>query len=99
MSAETQTMTGEADQGSCWCCGQARRDDDLVHLGSHPEVGICINCVHYLRRRARDRQAAVVHQRLRGAADSVRSQVTEKGWHQRPVIGPVLRWVDRYLPW
>src|SRR2546430_13609473 len=72
MSAETQTAKGQTDESRCWCCGQPRPEDALVHLGNHPEVGICVSCVHFLRRRARDRQATVVRQTLRGAAESVR---------------------------
>jgi hypothetical protein len=55
MNAETQTMIGHTDESECWCCGRARSSDTLVHLGNHPEVNICISCVHFLQRRARDR--------------------------------------------
>ncbi len=99
MSAETQTAAGETGQGTCWCCGRNSSEDALVHLGNHPEVGICINCVHFLGRRARDYQATVMRQRLRGVAESVQGQVMARGWHQRPVIGPALRWVNQHLPW
>jgi len=40
-----------------------------------------------------------MRQTLRGAAESVREQVMAKGWHQRPVIGPALQWLNRHLPW
>ena len=99
MSAETQTAKGQTDESRCWCCGQPRSEDTLVHLGNHPEVGICISCVHFLRRRARDQQATAMRQTLRGAAESVRGQVMARGWHQRPVIGPALQWLNRHLPW
>ncbi len=99
MSAETQTATDQASESRCWCCGKTRSEDTLVRLGSHPEVGVCISCVHFLRRRARDRQATVMRQRLRGAAESVRGQVMARGWHQRPVVGPALQWLNRHLPW
>jgi hypothetical protein len=56
MSTETRTAVGQTAESTCWCCGQIRSDDALVHLGNHPEVGICINRVHFLRRRARDHQ-------------------------------------------
>ena len=79
MSAETLTATDQTGESRCWCCGQVRPEDALVHLGSHPEVGICINCVHFLRRRARDYQAAVLRQRLVGAAESVRGEVMARG--------------------
>jgi hypothetical protein len=99
MSAETQTAIDQIGESRCWCCGKVRPEDALVHLGHHPEVGICINCVHFLRRRARDYQATVWRQRLRGAAASARGDVMARGWHQRPVVGPVLQWLNRHLPW
>jgi hypothetical protein len=99
MSAETQTAVGQAGESRCWCCGQIRSEDALVHLGDHPEVGICINCVHFLRRRARDHQATVVRQRLQAAAESVHGEVMARGWHRRPVTGGAFRWLDRHLPW
>jgi hypothetical protein len=40
-----------------------------------------------------------MRQTLRGAAESVRGQVMARGWHQRPVIGSALQWLNRHLPW
>lgn len=54
MSAETQTAREQTGESSCWCCGRPGSEDTLVRLGNHPEVGICIPCVHFLRRRAMD---------------------------------------------
>jgi hypothetical protein len=99
MSGETQASACEKGQSRCWCCGRNSSEDDLVRLGEHPEVGICINCVHFLRRRALDRRATVLRQRLRGVAESIRGEVIERGWHERPVIGPALQWINRHLPW
>src|ERR1700758_3333377 len=99
MSAETQAAKDQTGESRCWCCGKPRPEDTLVHLGSHPEVGICIDCVHFLRRRALDQQATAMRQTLRGTAESVRRQVMARGWHAQPVIGPALRWLNRHLPW
>jgi hypothetical protein len=99
MSAETLTAESQADESRCWCCGKPRSQDALVRPGTHPEVGIRISCVHFLRRRARDKQATVMRQTLRGAAESVRGQVMARGWHQQPVVGPALQWLSRRLPW
>jgi hypothetical protein len=99
MSPETGTGTDQADQSSCWCCGRTSSEEALVHLDNHPEVGVCIDCVRFLRRRARDYQATVIRQRLRGTAESIRGEVIARGWHQRPVVGPALKWVNRHLPW
>ena len=99
MSAETQTAREQTGESSCWCCGRPGSKHTLVRLGNHPEVGICIPCVHFLRRRAMDLQATVMRQTLRGAAESVRGQVMARGWHRRPLIGPALQWLNRQLPW
>lgn len=87
MSSAEATAAGETGKSTCWCCGRNSSEDALVHLGNHPEVGICVNCVHFLSRRARDHQATVMRQRLRGAAESIRSEVMARGWQQRAVIG------------
>jgi len=47
MSVECQTASDRTDESSCWCCGRPSSEDDLVHLGNHPEVGICVSCVHF----------------------------------------------------
>ena len=99
MSAETHTAVAETGESGCWCCGRITSRDALVHLDNHPEVGICVNCVHFLRRRARDYQATVARQRLRSAAESVRGQVIQRGLHEKPVIGPALKWLNQHLPW
>jgi hypothetical protein len=69
-----------------------------VRLRSHPEVGMCINYVHFLLRRAQDRPTTVTRQRLRAAAESIRGEVMARDWHQRPVIGPPPG-LSRRLPW
>jgi hypothetical protein len=99
MSAESETAIDQASESRCWCCGKVRPEDALVHLGSHPEVGICISCVHFLRLRVRDSQATAMRQTLRGTAESIRRQVMARGWHERPIVGPALQWINRRLPW
>ena len=99
MSAEAEAATGETGESGCWCCGRITSQGALVHLGNHPEVGVCINCVRFLGRRARDYQASQMRTRLRGAAESIRGQVMSRGWHERRVIGPVLLWINRHAPW
>src|SRR5215467_8058820 len=70
MTADTHAAREMTDESRCWCCGRDTAEDALVRLGSHPEVGICVNCAHFLRRKGRDRQATAMRQRLRGAAES-----------------------------
>jgi hypothetical protein len=97
MSAQSQTAVGETGESRCWCCGRVTAEQALVRLGNHPEVGVCVNCVRFLGRRARDYQASVMRKRLRGAAESVRGEVMS--WHERPVIKPALLCVNRHVPW
>jgi hypothetical protein len=37
--------------------------------------------------------------RLRGTAESIRGQVMSRGWHEWPIVGPVLKWINRHVPW
>jgi hypothetical protein len=99
MSAQAEAAIGETGEGRCWCCGRAASEEMLVRLGNHPEVGVCLDCVGSLGRRARDRDASLVRKRLRSAAGSIRNEVTARQWHRLPVIGPVLRWIGRHAPW
>jgi hypothetical protein len=99
MSAQTETAIGETGKSDCWCCGRITSEEALVRLGNHPEVGVCVNCVRFLGRRARDYQAAVMRKQLRGAAESIRGEVMSRGWHERPVIGRALLWINRHVPW
>lgn len=99
-------MTSEADkQGSadpqCWCCGSQYPETDLVRLGQHPEVGICLECAHWLRRRAtarHDEQHHTLAGQLRGVLQATRDYVINRGWHQYGHVGALLRRINRHLP-
>jgi hypothetical protein len=85
----------------CWCCGGEYEEQDLLRLGMHPEVSVCLQCARFLQRRAAEREdelhpslAARVRDVVRGARDLV----IRHGWHNRPVIGRLLRRIDRHLP-
>ena len=92
--------TGPADgQGECWCCGQQK--PDVVRLGNHPEVAVCLDCAHFLHQRARAREDELRPSpgaRIRDALRAARGVVIRRGWHERPVIGPILRRLGRRLP-
>lgn len=97
----TQPDLDEADESRCWCCGSAYPDDELVRLGDHPEVTICGACARDLHRRARDqhhRAHPTATTRARSILRRAREFAIDRRWHERPVIGPVLRWIDRFLP-
>lgn len=85
----------------CWCCGSTHKEEDLVRLGEHPEVAVCLGCSQWLRRRAvrrHDARRRSLAARMRGLIDGVRGAVIERGWHERGVLGKLLRRIDRYLP-
>ena len=90
-----------ADQAFCWCCGNTFDESDLTRLGTHPEVGVCRSCAKWLHRRARS--AGETGRRapgawVLGAVDSARGRVMRGGVHDWPLIGPLVRRVDRRLP-
>lgn len=99
MTAATEHETVSPTE--CWCCGSTYPETDLVHLGNHPEVAVCLGCSQWLRRRAvrrhgdRHRSPAA---RARVVIDGIRSAVIQRGWHERGVLGKLLRRIDRYLP-
>lgn len=85
----------------CWCCGNAVEESGLTHLGAHPEVGVCAGCAHWLHRRAR--VTAASGRRTPGAwvdrgAAWARGRVMRAGIHDWPVVGSLLRRLDRHLP-
>jgi hypothetical protein len=105
LSASAGAPAGEsvADGGrhACWCCGRALGETELTRLGSHPEVGVCAGCARWLYRRARAaaekgrRSPAVTARR---GLDRARHLVMRRGLQGWPVLGPVLRRLDRHLP-
>ncbi|MGH3823192.1 MAG: hypothetical protein ACRDRA_10220 [Pseudonocardiaceae bacterium] len=97
-AAEQRKPTGHSD---CWCCGKIFGEDKLVRLGEHPEVGVCLQCATWLKRRAiahHHKQHPSPSGRLLSAIDTVRNKVIKRGWHDHPRLGPLLRGINRYLP-
>ena len=103
-------MTAQVAQGgadgvpgevTCWCCGEPHPESGVVRLGSHPEVAVCLRCAHFLHQQARGREDAdwpSPAARVRDGLRAGRRLVMRRGWHQAPVIGPVLRWLGPRLP-
>jgi hypothetical protein len=84
----------------CWCCGRPFQEEQLVRLGEHPEVGLCLQCAIWVKRRAvarHHKQHPTVLGRRRTGIDAVRDRVIERGWHERGRLGALLRGIDRYL--
>ena len=89
------------DHLSCWCCGNTFDESDLTRLGAHPEVGVCAGCAHWLNRRARlagDHDRRTPGAMVRRGIHAARAGVMRAGIHDWPLVGPLLRRVDRHLP-
>ena len=72
-----------------------------MHLGDHPEVAVCLGCAHFLHQRARsveDARRPSAAARARDGVRAVRRLVIARRWHEKPVIGPLLRWLGARLP-
>lgn len=99
MTTHAEPEAGERQR--CWCCDNEFLDEEVVHLGAHPEVLICFDCARWVRRRALLRADAGrrgMRVGLRRVLAQTRAAVIGRGWHDSPVIGPFLRWIDRRLP-
>jgi hypothetical protein len=99
-TAEIATESDAAERFECWGCGSPSPETELIRLGNHPEVGVCLGCAHYLHQRARSREDALrrsLVSRLRDGLRSARHAVIHRRWHQKPIIGRALRWLGRRL--
>jgi hypothetical protein len=100
-STAQDTADHPAAPGQCWCCGNIEPEQNLVHLGNHPEVAVCTRCAHSLHTWAwaKDDQAkSGAGVRARNAFRRLRRAVMEKGWHRSRLIGQPLRWLGKHLP-
>ncbi|MEU4518872.1 hypothetical protein AB0F52_09150 [Amycolatopsis sp. NPDC024027] len=52
MTAQPAHEDATTSAPRCWCCGAERHDDELVHLGNHPDVAVCVGCDRWLHRGA-----------------------------------------------
>jgi hypothetical protein len=89
------------DESQCWCCGATQPSNEMVRLGAHPEVTLCLRCAHFVHRRAQeieDRGRTGLGARTRDVVRGIRGQVIQHGWQHNRVLGPPMRWIDRHLP-
>jgi hypothetical protein len=100
VSAAVNADEGTAsEQGRCWCCDQPYLPDEMVHLGTHPEVTVCLGCARHLNRRAALLPGRTTPMRLlRRVAQGARDWVLARNLHERRFLGPFLHWLDRHLP-
>lgn len=96
----TSTQSDQAPTDICWCCGSRFAEAELVRLGEHPEVAICLGCARFLHRRAQERfdeNSTGLPVRIRRIVGAARGAIVARGWHDRRFIGRLLRRIDRYL--
>lgn len=91
----------EPPPSECWCCGSITCPDRMVHLGNHPEVGICRPCARWAAKQAteiedRDRTGPLVLGR--DGLRTVRRFVIARGWHRSRSVGGALRWIGKRMP-
>lgn len=99
MTQQHERDTGGTEE--CWCCGNRFTPDELIHLGSHPEVALCTDCARWAHRRAtelRDARHRSLGAPVRAAVRRARNHVIARGWHERGALGRLLRRIDRHLP-
>jgi hypothetical protein len=102
VTSET-TAVGESGTSSsqCWCCGNREPVDKVVRLGNHPEVTVCIRCVHSLSKRAwelEDHDKTSPAARARDAFRALRKGVVRHGWHHNRFVGRYVRWLGKHTP-
>ncbi|TPG17281.1 hypothetical protein [Pedococcus bigeumensis] len=91
----------QLERPACWCCGEAFDEHDLSRLGSHPEVGVCAGCAQWLYRRARASAEAGTRtpgSSVRRGIAAARPRVIRAGLQDWPVLGALLRRLDKHLP-
>ena len=96
-----RTAQDVASEVRCWCCDGEFAESEVVQLGAHPEVSVCLDCARFVKRRAaakRDEQRWTPLGAVRGGMERVRGAVIENGWHERGPLGAFLRRLDRLLP-
>lgn len=101
MNAEHPTGALGVDGQHCWCCGGEFATSEMVSLGAHPEVTVCVGCARFLHRRARlaeEQGRGTVGARVRRLIAVTRNCVIASGLHDWPVLGWALRRLDRWLP-
>ena len=96
-----QTAHDEPVTSSCWCCGSDFPETSLLRLGARPEAAVCLQCATFLHRRRTEHDDALdvsIASRGRSVIRRARSLVINHGWQNVPLIGPVLRRFDTWLP-
>ena len=97
----TEQARPDPPSGECWCCGSMNDPYRMVHLGNHPEVGVCSTCARWAAKQAqqiedRDKSGPLVV--VRDGLRAVRRMVIDHGWHRSRWLGRPLRWIGKRMP-
>jgi hypothetical protein len=100
VTAEAEHLADGGGGEVCWCCGAVEPSELMVHLHDRPEVALCRGCARWVARRAREIDDQVNPDALvqvRRLVRRVRKAVIARGWHEHPLFGRPLRWIDKRL--
>jgi hypothetical protein len=101
MTRRVAVADAEHGRSQCWCCGMVEDPAELVHLGNHPEVTVCIRCAHSISKWAweiEDQSRTGLAVQARDRFRRLRKSVVQHGWQHDRFIGRPLRWLGKYLP-
>jgi hypothetical protein len=101
MTIDTAVDDHESRRSECWCCGNLQDPAQMIRLGNHPEVTLCVRCAHRVAQQASeidDRSMSGPAVRARDALRVMRRRVMERGWHRSRTFGPLFRWLGTRLP-
>jgi hypothetical protein len=101
MAMPTAVEDHEVQRAECWCCGTVCDPAQMIHLGNHPEVALCVRCGNWAAKQAweiedRARNGPLVA--ARNSFRAIRRSVVDRGFHQHRILGRPLRWLGRRLP-
>jgi hypothetical protein len=91
----------QVGRGMCWCCESTFEQADLTRLGSHPQAAVCARCAQWLYRRARanaDAGSRTPGVLVRAGLGAARRGVMRAQLQHWPVLGRLLRRLDKHLP-
>ena len=101
MATHSAVEDEELNSSQCWCCGAMDDPVRMVHLGSHPEVALCLRCARWASKQAweiEDQGRTGTLVRARDRLRAARRSVVEHGWQNSGWFGGPIRWLGKRLP-
>ena len=101
MAIHTAVEDEQVEPTRCWCCGAVEDPTQMVHLGNHPEVALCLRCARWASKQAweiEDKGKTGTLVRARKQFRALRRSVVQHGWHNSRWFGGPIRWIGKRLP-